>query len=150
MTSPMRGNTPSPNINNNPFPTGDHYRGHPLAGGYPGGSNKGNPFPGGGDGNPPGSRSLPGGGLLGNPFPTNGHPPHGFPSRPPGDELPGDGGIFNASNLSHNGGSELDLQEYIPYGTNVSTIKAELKHKNLPSWDGNHKTAMYQGSIPTQ
>ena len=36
VTSPMRGDTPSPNINNNPFPTGDHYRGHPLAGGYPG------------------------------------------------------------------------------------------------------------------
>lgn len=34
--------------------------------------------------------------------------------------------------------------------TNVSTIKAELKHENLPSWDGNHETAMYQGSIPTQ
>ena len=137
-TSPVRGDAPSPNINNNPFPTGDHYRGHPPAGGYPGGGDRGNPFPGGGDSNPPGGGSPPGGGPLGNPFSTNGHPPRGFPSGPPGggppgggppgggppgDEPPGDGGIFNASGSSHNGGSELDLREYIPYGTNVPTIK---------------------------
>ena len=139
----------NPSGRGNPFPGGGG--GHPGGGGGnpPGGG--GNPFPGGGGrhfgagGNPPEGGNSPGGDS--NPSLRGGHFPHGFPfpSGPPpgggGDGPPGaGGGILNAAGSSH--GDEWDLLEYIPYGTNVPTIKAELKHENLPSWDGKYETAI--------
>ena len=139
------GNTPPPNGN---FPTGS-------GGGNPGGSggSGGNPFPRGGGYPFPGGNGDPspngrggnnpwhGGG--GNPFPGGGHGPPGGG----GDPFPGGGGGGGYPDPSSpvgaaNPGDESDLREYIPYGTNVPTIKAELKHENLPSWDGNHDTAI--------
>ena len=55
---------------------------------------------------------------------------------------PGGPGGGNDPQPSSNGPDKSDLREYIPYGTNVPTIKAVLKHENLPTWDGNHETAI--------
>ena len=144
-------------------PSQEEEGGHPGGGGgnppgrggnpFSGGGNRhfgtggGGNLPGGGGNSPGGGGNSPGGG--GNSFPGGGHLPHdlpSFPLGPPpgrgGDRSPGvGGGAYNAPELSQNRG-EVDLQEYIPYGTNVPTIKAELKHKHLPSWDGNHGAAI--------
>ena len=39
-------------------------------------------------------------------------------------------------------GAPLPVGGLIPYGTQIPTIKAELKPDNLPSWDGNPDTAI--------
>ena len=146
---PPGGNTPPPNngfpMNNggggeNPFPGGDY----PSPGGGsnppPSGGGGNNPWPSGnGDPFPGGGYGPPGGG--GDPF--GGHGPPGGGGNPfPGG---GGGGGYPGPSLpagTVNPGDESDLREYIPYGTNIPTIKAELKHENLPSWDGNHETAI--------
>ena len=137
------GNSPPPNNN---FPTGGGGNGgNPFPGGgdYPSPGGGGNPYPGGGGGNNPwhGGGGSPGGG--GDPFPGGGPGPPGGGGNP----FPGGGGGGGYPDPSLPAGAvipndESDLREYIPYGTNVPTIKAELKHENLPSWDGNHETAI--------
>lgn len=144
--SPPRGGNSPNNRGGNPFNRGGN---NPYSGGgpnYPGGGGGGPPFNGGGGGGPPSNGSR-----GGNHFPGN------IPRFPPGGSggggngPPGGGGGGNGppsspggSNDPHplNKGDESDLREYIPYGTNVPTIKAELKHENLPTWDGNHETAI--------
>ena len=150
---PRRENSPSPNGN---FPTGNGggnsgggggSGNNPYSGGgdYPSPGGGGSPFPsGGGGGNPfPGGGNNPWPGGSGDPFPGGGHGPPGGG----GDPFPGGGGGGGYPDPAIPAGAvipndESDLREYIPYGTNVPTIKAELKHENLPSWDGNHDTAI--------
>lgn len=90
--------------------------------------------PGGGGGNHPPPR-RPGGNRPGMP---RGNPPR----RGPGDNPPpiGPGGGAPGGNQPPNGGA----QSAVPYayGNFVPTIKAELKQEQLPSWDGNHDTAI--------
>ena len=137
---------------NRPGGGGDSNR--PRGGGGPNRPGRGDgPNRPGGGGNPPG-----GGGGGDPPFNRGGggnHFPGGIPQFPlgsgggGGNGPPGDpGGGYDPQ--ASNNGDESDLREYIPYGTNVPTIKAELKHENLPTWDGNHETAIeyfWQGGV---
>jgi hypothetical protein len=105
---------------------GDWYRRRP-----PPPPPSGPPFGGGGGGgnNPP---PGPPGGPWGPP------PPGGQGGGgPPGPQGPPGGGPWNGGQ-----GGNWNYVVGAPYGTFVPTIKAELKKEDLPSWDGDHETAI--------
>jgi hypothetical protein len=95
-------------------------------GGGGGGRRPSPPSPPGNWGPPPGQHGQPAGPPGG---PPGGGPPGG-PGGPPG----GPGGPPGGWNMGQLAGA--------PYGTFIPTIKAELKKEDLPSWDGNHETAI--------
>lgn len=86
---------------------------------------------------PPGGRGGGGGGGGNPPNGGGGNPPNGGGGNPPigGQPVGGPGGAAPIGGLN---------QQPVPYayGNFVPTIKAELKQEQLPSWDGNHDTAI--------
>lgn len=120
---------------------------HGSGGGFP------PPQPGGNRANPHRGRQPPSGGS-GNNLPTGGsggQPPSGDPGgNPPsggsgGNQPPDRFGGGHLSNAGKNQGPIVGpTQATVPYayGNFIPTIKAELKQEQLPSWDGNHNTAI--------
>jgi hypothetical protein len=128
-------------LENPELPIGGTEQGHPSGkapGGFPGrhpdGSRVGHSDPPGGSGG--GHGGGPPGGLGG----SNGGPPRiprgfGGGDPPDGDSDPGGvGPLEDSPSVKH--------KPPLAYGTMIPTIKAELKVEQLPSWDGNHDTAV--------
>ncbi|KAJ7430271.1 hypothetical protein B0H11DRAFT_1943358 [Mycena galericulata] len=146
-----KGGAPGPSQGSgNAPPGGGPSHVPPAGGGGPPGGGGGGP-PGGSSGGPPGGGgSGPPGGGPGPPGPPHpggggfGRGPPG-PIGPPGPQGPaGNPGPPGPPGPPGGGGAPVPDPDapVAPYGTNIPTIEAKLKLADLPTWDGNHDTAI--------
>ncbi|KAJ7133841.1 hypothetical protein C8R46DRAFT_1048235 [Mycena filopes] len=126
--------------NSTPPPDPPLDRGHGESGGYGGGNGGGGSGSGGGGG---GGAGWGGWGGSGPPGPLG---PPGLPGPPGPAGLPGVGGTPGGDGPPGPpgaGAAAVDPNRPIPpYGTMVPTIDVKLKQSDLPTWDGNHGTAV--------